>query len=402
MNQNVVQNDENNPEEELKHCKDCDQDLPRSSFHKNGKTLMPTCKSCRQKSRSKQNNPRKEGTKFCPPCGIEHLTKEFDSDKSQPDGLQSYCKKVRHERRLVYLSTYDGFIKNLFKDLRSNAKKRKIQVNITLQDIKDLYISQNKQCAISKITMTHQATDRKEGDQHILNKWNISVDRIDSKKPYTKDNIQLVCAIINRLKMSLSDEDFLFLCGCITQTNFTRHTQFTLSSFNKQIVINNQLNKSIISDILTQESEKQMKNRKLDTWRQKWICSIDGFLKKLYLSTRNNLKKRAKDLAFTITEEDIKELYNKQNGKCAISNIKMTYIGYQCDADDSDINNWNISIDRIDATNGYTKDNIQLLCTMVNRMKTDLDNHELFNVCAAVSKTNFLKINTTLIKRIFL
>ncbi|MCJ7638148.1 MAG: hypothetical protein MUO21_11720, partial [Nitrososphaeraceae archaeon] len=303
---------QNNEEEELKHCKDCNQDLPRSSFHKNGKTVHPSCKTCRQLARSKENNPRKEGTKYCPKCEIDHPTKEFDSDKSQPDGLQSYCKKVKHDQRLIYLSTYDGFIKNLFKDIRSNAKKRKIQVNITLNDIEELYIKQNKRCAITNILMTYQATERKEGDQHILNKLNISVDRIDSKKPYTKDNIQLLCAIINRMKMSLSNDEFLLLCGAITQTNFNKLSQITLSKFTKQKLPNQSMNKSLISDYFTSDAENKMANIKLDTPMQKWACSFNGFIQKIYLNTKHNLNKRAKDLAFEITKEDIIELYKTQ------------------------------------------------------------------------------------------
>jgi hypothetical protein len=40
----------------------------------------------------------------------------------------------------------------------------------------------------------------------------VSVDRIDSKKNYTKDNIQIVHKIINQCKMDLNDNDFYKFC----------------------------------------------------------------------------------------------------------------------------------------------------------------------------------------------
>ena len=36
----------------------------------------------------------------------------------------------------------------------------------------------------------------------------MTVDRIDSAKGYTKDNIQSLCAVCNRLKFTMSNKDF--------------------------------------------------------------------------------------------------------------------------------------------------------------------------------------------------
>ena len=183
----------------MKYCKDCDEDLPRSDFHKNGITVHPTCKICRQKERRLHTFQRKEGTKYCHGCDSIHPTTEFHSDKSQQDGLQSNCKKIKSQQQRKCKSTYDGFIKNNFKDLRHNAKRRNIQVDITIQDVYNLYKQQNGLCAILNIQMTYESIERGTTTQHIINKLNVSVDRIDSSKCYTKDNIQLVCAIINRI-----------------------------------------------------------------------------------------------------------------------------------------------------------------------------------------------------------
>lgn len=88
-------------EEETKYCKGCDQTLLKSQFHKNGKTTHSECKTCRQTARKKQSNPRKEGSKCCSQCKVTKLANEFGSDKSQPDGLQSYCKDCRSENHAI-------------------------------------------------------------------------------------------------------------------------------------------------------------------------------------------------------------------------------------------------------------------------------------------------------------
>ena len=189
-----------------KHCKGCDKSLQLTDFHKNGSSTHPLCMTCRSEGRKKTNNPKKEGTKYCPACKETHPTTDFNADTSAHDGLQNYCKKQKQIQRQKYLNTFDGFIKHSFSELRNNAKKRNIQVEITLDDIKELYTKQDGKCAISGRIMTHESKER-EDTQHIINKHNISVDRIDSKKGYTKDNIQLVCAIINRMKMLMTDDE---------------------------------------------------------------------------------------------------------------------------------------------------------------------------------------------------
>lgn len=390
----------NNKEiEPTKYCEGCDETLPISSFHKNGKSIHPDCKDCRQKKRKNIRYPRKEGTKQCPGCGIEYPTAEFNTDQSQTDGLQSSCKTCKYKKRLIYLSTYDGFTKCLFKDLRSNAKARNISVNIKLEDIQELYIKQNGKCAITNIKMTHQATERAKDSQHILNKWNISVDRINSSKPYTINNIQLVCAIINRMKTILSNDNFLSVCSAVTQKNFNTINKLKLLSIDSTFNYNCPINKtnSLITNLIDDMQNKQI--TKLDNSMQKWSCSFNGYIKKLYLNIKHNLKKRAKNLSFKITEDDIKDLYIKQEGQCSISGIKMTYIGYQ-GADHTKINNWNISVDRINSSKGYTKDNIQLICVIINRMKTDLTSSELLLLCDNVNKINFDKINEIILKKI--
>lgn len=88
------------------------------------------------------------------------------------------------------------------------------------------------------------------------------------------------------------------------------------------------------------------------------------------------------DIPFDITKEYLRELWDKQSGICALSGIPMTF----------DINKgrvWtNVSIDQINHKEGYTKDNIQLVCMAANQMKSDLDLSTLLYFCKSIIDNN--------------
>ena len=88
-----------------------------------------------------------------------------------------------------------------------------------------------------------------------------------------------------------------------------------------------------------------------------------------------------KGLDFDLTPEYLMELYNKQNGRCYYSGIKMEIAlkGY--------IDNTNtLSIDRVDSSKGYIKENIVLCCDSVNTMKMKLKVSDFLNICKEIVK----------------
>ena len=52
---------------------------------------------------------------------------------------------------------------------------------------------------------------------------------------------------------------------------------------------------------------------------KKCTSTLNGFIKKIYKDMHHNAQRRVKELIIDISIEDIHELYNKQNGFCAIS-----------------------------------------------------------------------------------
>ena len=92
-----------------------------------------------------------------------------------------------------------------------NAKRRKINCSVTLEDVWELFQQQQGLCALSKRPLTFGRYQRGE--------VTASLDRIDSSKPYEKGNIQWVHKYVNIGKHSLDQKFFIDLCKDIAKYN---------------------------------------------------------------------------------------------------------------------------------------------------------------------------------------
>jgi hypothetical protein len=110
-------------------------------------------------------------------------------------------------------------VKNFLIQKRSDARKRcrknkKISFDISIDDWIAQYERQRGFCALSGIEMTWEYSV--DGDSEFYTSvkypYNISPDRIDSNKGYTKDNLQFVCNRVNAMKNNMSMEQFVDFC----------------------------------------------------------------------------------------------------------------------------------------------------------------------------------------------
>ena len=118
----------------------------------------------------------------------------------------------------------------------------------------------------------------------------------------------------------------------------------------------------------------------LAVYKNKKIQTIDGKAGFLF----NNISRRSRDKGREIEfdREYIKELYNKQNGRCFYTDEPMS-LGYHRDKKDLySLNFHNISVDRIDSKKGYTKENTVLCCWGCNALKGDHSVQTLYDMLA--------------------
>lgn len=97
---------------------------------------------------------------------------------------------------------YYGMIKN-------RAKKKNIVFDVSKEFLWDLFEKQKRTCALSGLPLNLSHSKRCEDEQTA------SLDRIDSSKGYTKENVQWVHKDVNLMKNTLQESHFLELCEAI-------------------------------------------------------------------------------------------------------------------------------------------------------------------------------------------
>ena len=107
------------------------------------------------------------------------------------------CKICQKVSRQLHYNTIRGHLQHLFKHakehtiMRDNVKSRVSDnsFNITFEDLVNILRNQRGRCAYSNIRMNYGSTIEKD--------WIASLERIDPRKGYVKDNICLICAEFN-------------------------------------------------------------------------------------------------------------------------------------------------------------------------------------------------------------
>lgn len=118
------------------------------------------------------------------------------------------------------------------------------------------------------------------------------------------------------------------------------------------------------------------KRAKIETWRRWRVSSIRAWMSISICGARWRAQKDG--LEFSISCSDLVALYVSQEGRCAITGETLTM---SCGKGRLPSN---LSIDRIDSSRGYVKDNVQLATFMANTIKRDLTMDGLRDFCIKV------------------
>jgi len=90
-------------------------------------------------------------------------------------------------------------------EYKKNAKLRGLNFEVTIQDLWEQFLAQNRKCALTGVELTFQKT--------ILDRASTaSLDRVDSTLGYTKGNIQWLHKDVNYMKSDLPQEVFIQIC----------------------------------------------------------------------------------------------------------------------------------------------------------------------------------------------
>lgn len=89
-------------------------------------------------------------------------------------------------------------------DIKAGARRRGFELAVTIEAAWDLFLLQERRCALSGRALTMKTSRAIGGDA--------SLDRINSAAGYIPGNIQWTHKDINRIKMHLPQEEFLRIC----------------------------------------------------------------------------------------------------------------------------------------------------------------------------------------------
>lgn len=97
----------------------------------------------------------------------------------------------------------------------------------------------------------------------------------------------------------------------------------------------------------------------------------------------NSIKRSsvARKIDFQITIEYAWSIFLKQDRKCSLSGVELTF-----KRNNKDELEKTASLDRIDSSKGYTEGNIQWIHKDINKMKMDLPEDIFINLCCRIAK----------------
>lgn len=199
--------------------------------------------------------------------------------------------------------------------------------------------------------------------------WYASLERLDVEKGYTRDNIVLCCLEFNSRSQWSPDKIIELISLC----DEARQNEASLDMFQKRKKANKPVVPTIIDGITYYQCCGELKkvddypparNGQCNICRNAVICVYQctprGSLKRLIRSAKLNTKQRDTRKHtwvgdFEIDFDHLVTIYLQQQGLCFYSGIPLAF-GHYTET------RWKCSLERKDASKGYTKENVCLIC----------------------------------------
>jgi hypothetical protein len=103
--------------------------------------------------------------------------------------------------------------------IKHGAQKRNINFNISIEDAWNLYTLQKGKCKLSNLDIFFEPNSVHKKNMNNRSKRTASLDRIDSAKEYSIENVQWVHKDINIMKNKFDVIYFKKICNLITKNN---------------------------------------------------------------------------------------------------------------------------------------------------------------------------------------
>lgn len=117
-----------------------------------------------------------------------------------------------------------------------------------------------------------------------------------------------------------------------------------------------------------------------------WNTGLESHLKRVATVVKHRAKKQ--DIDYNLSAEILLSVWKEQDGRCALSGAPLTH---HMRGDTSGTKTilsspTNVSVDRINPTGPYTRENILLVCANTNIMRRDMPLDEFVMWCRLVAE----------------
>lgn len=219
---------ENNSKCDYTKCKECVLKNSENNYFKTHpdyihpktfqkiKRLMERRYNMTHKYRSDYLPENYNKTLTCWSCKETKSLRLFPYRKQYKDNKEKRCKQCNKLNKHARVENYtlEQHITGMITTAKSSSRKRgkrgrnQCEIHtITVEDILKLKEKQNNKCVYSGIELAWERNNNNKA----------SIDRIDSTKGYTPDNIQLVTKVVNQAKNNLTHNEFITLIHMIYQ-----------------------------------------------------------------------------------------------------------------------------------------------------------------------------------------
>lgn len=144
---------------------------------------------------------RFQGPRICLSCNKEYIVNQNN---------QKYCSsKCVPKSNNTTEAQYKRFTnpRTYFVSLLAHKERAAIEP----EDLLALLEIQQGRCALTGVELTFK---REKG---TIFRTNASIDRIQAGGPYIKENVRLVCSIVNKMRLNMTDEELSFWCKKILE-----------------------------------------------------------------------------------------------------------------------------------------------------------------------------------------
>lgn len=195
-------------------CSKCGIKKTLDKFHKLKTGVLgyhSNCKDCR-KDYGKLMNYKKpiSGKLKCLKCKEIKDINHFYRNSCLSTGAQSYCIICQKENIYESKNKLELFIKRCI----SKLKKHNL-INFNLNDIIEIYNTQDKKCALSGELLTYYIGP-KLTDNKYESKYNICIIKKKDELGWDKENIILIGNIVYKMKQNMNINDFLQICKIVS------------------------------------------------------------------------------------------------------------------------------------------------------------------------------------------